>query len=484
MARIEAEVCVVGSGVAGAIVAQECLDAGRSVVMLEAGKRANGRALGLRAMEHLVRDYRIPRVKFWHRRARYRNSDYTGVGYSLAGRALVIGGGSTLGWSGDAYRMKPEDFKLATNTGIGLNWPISYEDLEPHYTKAEATIRVAGAHSDIGHPPRREPFPISPRPFHDRDERFLGLLASHGWPPMYHNISLSPDGGVFTADELLDRLEGRRQFSLLVGTVATRIVLASRERAAAIECWNPSRGQALTVEAERLVLCGGGIETPNLLLRSVNRWWRQGLGNHSGHVGRHLISHGGVAIGGRPKGIRPFYGPIAPTAASRHFDTEEFQRDGKYLFVWRPAPSGLLFLNANFEQFPNEANTVIPGSGMTRFGTPKPVITMELDQRHRNREAAIQAQLEAFASEMALTIRFRRKYTLAHPMCTTRMSREPSEGVLDANMRVHLMNNLYVCGSAAFSSGGAANPTMTIAALAHRLGAHVAQTAPGGGNRN
>ena len=52
------------------------------------------------------------------------------------------------------------------------------------------------------------------------------------------------------------------------------------------------------------------------------------------------------------------------------------------------------------------------------------------------------------------------------------MSDHPAGGVLDPQLRVHGTDNVYVCGSAAFPSGGAANPTLTIAALAHRLGAH------------
>ena len=94
---------------------------------------------------------------------------------------------------------------------------------------------------------------------------------------------------------------------------------------------------------------------------------------------------------------------------------------------------------------------------MTRFGTPKPVITLTQDDHHKERKAAIRSQLEEFAAEINLELKFQRTYLLAHPMCTTRMSRDPSEGVLDADMRVHSVENVYVCGSSAFASGGAAN---------------------------
>lgn len=472
--RIQADICIVGSGVAGAIVAQEVLDAGRTVVMIEAGRRTNGRAFGLRMLERAVHDYRIPRMRLWHRRATYARSESTGRGYRLNGRALMVRGGSTLGWSGDAYRMRPEDFKLASSVGIGLDWPVTYEDLERYYSKAETTIAVAGDESDHGHPPRTVPFPIAPLPFHERDAPFSELMADTDATVMHHNVSLSPDGSAFTADRLIDGLELRPRFTILLRTAARRLLAASRDRAAAVECWDTTRDRLVTVEADQFVLCAGGIETPGLLLRSTNRWWVEGLGNASGHVGRNLVSHSGVAIGGRPRGFRLFDGPIVPTAASRHFDTEEFQHEGKFLLIWRPAPSGLVFLNAISEQFSDPSNMVLPGSGVTRFGTATPYVSLHRDERLKARQESIGQQLDSFASRMNLKIHHRRSFLLAHPMCATRMSLKPEDGVLDADMRVHSVQNVYVCGSSSFTSGGAANPTMTIAALAHRLGSHLA----------
>ena len=111
MTNFEADVCIVGSGVAGAIVAKKCLDAGLTVVMVEAGKYANGRAFGLRVLEKMLRDYRIPRMRLWHRDALYAPTDDLNPSYPVRGRALVVRGGTTLGWTGDAYRMMPEDFE-------------------------------------------------------------------------------------------------------------------------------------------------------------------------------------------------------------------------------------------------------------------------------------------------------------------------------------------------------------------------------------
>jgi len=474
--QIETDVCVIGSGVAGGIVAQELTDAGRQVLILEVGKRVNGRPAALRLMEKAIRDFKIPRMR-WHRDSTYRKSDYETVGdrkYPLRGLAVNARGGSVLGWIGTAYRLQPEDFRLRSATGRGVDWQISYEEFEPYYGLAETTLRVAGNHHDEGQPPRSAPFPLPARPYHKRDDAFLELLADHGWPPMHHAISLAPDGGAFTRDLLLDRLEARSNLELLTRSAANRIVCSSRSKASAVECLDLDSGEPFTVRAQSIVVSAGGIETPNLLQRSANEWWPDGLGNQSGHVGRHLVSHFGMAIGGRLHGWRLVNGPIGSTIATRHFDSPEEQSDGKYLLLWYPSASGYLFLKVTMEQFPSDTNNVSNGAAQSRFGMPRPVIDFGYDEQARNRQDAVFKQLQSLAGQLGMEISHRRRYVNAHPMGTARMSAAPADGVIDRDLRIHSMDNVYVCGSAAFPSGGAANPTLTIAALAHRLGHHLA----------
>ena len=91
MNQIASDVCIVGSGVAGSIVALECVRAGLDVTMVEAGSPASGRPLALRALENTLRDFRIPRMSLWHRRHRYRPDEYSSggdPGYGLPGKAL------------------------------------------------------------------------------------------------------------------------------------------------------------------------------------------------------------------------------------------------------------------------------------------------------------------------------------------------------------------------------------------------------------
>jgi choline dehydrogenase-like flavoprotein len=470
------DVCVIGAGVAGAVVASACVESGRDVLMLEAGNRLSGRSVPVRLLEQLVRDYRVARMR-WHAGAKYRASDFRSVGdrrYNLRNLALLGRGGSTMGWGGDAYRLQPEDFRVRSSTGYGLDWPLTYDDLEPYYALADRTLSVAGDSADAGHPPRSAPLPLPARPFDVRDQPFLDLLAARGWVAMHHNVALAPDGGAFTADHLFRALEARSNFRMLTRSVAMRLVSSSKRRVAAVEYWSRDGHEFRTVEAQDIVVCGGAVESPLLLLRSASEWWPQGLGNDSGHVGRHLITHLGVAVGGRPRGFRLTNGPIGPTAVTREFDRESEQAAGKYILLWRPEPTGLMFLSACLEQRPSDVNTVRADTGRTKFDTQIPAIAFTYDERDQTREAELLEHLDGLALEIGLGVHARRRFVYAHPMCTARMSGDPRDGVVDASLRIHGMDNVYVCGSSAFSTGGAANPTMTIAALSHRLGRHLA----------
>lgn len=476
MKELETDICVIGSGVAGVIVAKECVDAGREVLMLEAGDRVNGNNLLIRLLEKVIRDYRIPRMRLLHRGSRYQKSDYRNVGnkkYGLRGRAVCAVGGSILGWIGSSYRLKPEDFRLGSASGTGIDWPIGYDELEPYYSLSEKTLRVAGDHTDKGHPPRSTSFPFPAKLFHERDKPFLDLLSANGWSPMHHNIALTPHGSAFTLDSMISRLERKSNFRLFPNCVATRILCSSREKAAGVACLSTIRDEFITINAETVVLCAGGIETPNLLRVSANKWRENGLGNHSNHLGRHLISHSGIGLGGWIQGPRLINGPIGTTAITRFFDSEKEQTKGKFILLWVPAPAGLLFLNVTMEQFPNVKSTISHGLSRTRFGTPQPIMNLYYSENLKQREIFVEELLHSLASRIRLKISHRRHYVNAHPMCTSRMSSNPQDGVIDSNLRLHTMKNIYVCGSASFTSGGAANPTLTIAALAHRLGHHL-----------
>jgi choline dehydrogenase-like flavoprotein len=465
-----ADVCVIGSGLAGAIVARECIESGRDVVMIEAGP-AWRRRVHTRLIERQSRSNSL-RMRLWLRNSRYDRTMHQVVGdppYPISTAALIARGGASLAWSGFAYRMQPEDFALRELTGQGEDWPISYADLERYYRRAEQTLRVQGDHKDPGHPPRSGPFPIAPRPYEPRDAPFMQLVGPES--VMHHNWAVSADGLPLAADQILDGLE-RRRLRLLSRCVAHRLVLDGAQRCVAVEA-RTGGGRSVRIEANAVVVCGGGLESPKLLAASRTSAHPTGLGNQGGQLGHNLVSHTGINIGGPlPGGLGE--GPPVLTAASRRWDSVAEQRDGKFLVLWRPRLGTGLVLNGVLEQHPQHGNRVELSKGVDHLGLPRTVLHYSHDSAHVRRIAAVAELLRTMMRREGLNVTIDDTYIHAHPMCTTRMSHNPEKGVVDRDLRVHGTENVFVCGSSSFTTGAAAHPTLTIAALAHRLGALLA----------
>lgn len=146
------DVVIVGAGVAGAIVAKQLSDQGKSVLIIEAGTNEGLTNEGFQGYVE----------KFYSSVAKHSNSPYPsnpnalsptdGInGYfeekgplPISGSYTRVAGGATMHWEGKTLRMLPEDFELRAKYGQGLNWPIGYEVLEPYYRKAEQELLVAG----------------------------------------------------------------------------------------------------------------------------------------------------------------------------------------------------------------------------------------------------------------------------------------------------------------------------------------------------
>jgi choline dehydrogenase-like flavoprotein len=178
---ISADVVIVGSGIAGALMAARLAAAGVTVAILEAGAPVDRAEATQRYRDALVKvpECPYPAVPeamhpitddpdFWYRQQgpdKFKSTYLKGVG------------GTTWHWLGTCLRFLPNDFRLASAYGRGLDWPISYDDLEPFYGEAESEIGVAGDSNETLGVPRSTPFPMPAIPETYLDKAFARALA-------------------------------------------------------------------------------------------------------------------------------------------------------------------------------------------------------------------------------------------------------------------------------------------------------------------
>lgn len=320
-----------------------------------------------------------------------------------------------------------------------------------------------------------------------------------------------PFGARFAAANYLDDLVAYGDypnFTILQNAIAERIILDSESRASGVEYLVSPNGEKNVIYAGTIVIASGAIEAPKLLLASKGTTsWKQGIGNDTDLVGRYLISHPyfffKAELTSNPEKLQPQMG--FPTLVSRHFDSEQHQAQGKFILIHpssspsidlaksmkagRPrdkidaAISGpvRVQLQGIMEVFSHRENRVTPGLKRNRFGVLQTVIDYNRPPDFDSRLAEIETIVATIFDKMDARktentyVDMPVSWRADHAACTTRMSDSPNDGVVDSDLKVHGMENLYVCSNSSFSSLGAVNPTLTLTALSLRLGDHLAR---------
>lgn len=336
----EFDAIVVGAGAGGGIAAAVLAEAGFRVLLLERGDALPAAQI---PRDHLRN----------HRLSLYGNNTGPGVrghprvSVDPLGRAAVVApheaayhnnamtlGGGTRVYGMQAWRFDPLDFRMATRYGVPegsslADWPIGYEDLAPHYERVEWEIGVTGGSEQNPFAgPRARGFPLPPVPAGPESE-WLGRAAKGlGWetvtPPLLLNSAPRHGRPACTGcSECIgfachvDAKNGAHN-TVIPRALATGLCeLATRAQASAIDCDAQGKVTGVTYFQETdggtvrkaarsrvVVAAGGAIETARLLLLSASRAHPNGLGNHSGHLGRHLQGHTYTgAFGILPPGI-------------------------------------------------------------------------------------------------------------------------------------------------------------------------------------
>ena len=327
-----------------------------------------------------------------------------------------------------------------------------------------------------------------------------------------------PFGSRFSGQYVMDELKKDTRninFEVKSGAPATRVLTDDKRRITGVEYLCLETGERETVHAGTVVICSGAYESPKLLMLSRNRYWEDGIGNDYDLLGRNIVTHSILKVRGRlnHNKERWFQEYDFPTLMSRSFDTEEVQRKTNKIFLFknRGLPNvdlaGLMIsgknrkqiddiltgsrqqeLQAFMEEKSRPENRLTLARGRNRFGLPKMKINFSRPAKtQQNGEEWLNTMEEmvlamGYSVDKAADPTGRKKPYVNmhiqepgghHATGTCRMGESPDEGVVDENLLVFGTKNLYVCSNAVFPSGSAVNPTLTLTALAFRLGDHL-----------
>lgn len=502
------DICVIGSGIAGAMIAWSAAQSGKRVVVIEAGKKFD-RSKRIEQIQH----HQIVASDLWpwqveHRDA-YKDQSKEDIGYryTLNDSRIKAVGGSTLHWGGMVNRFWPSDFESKRRWGIGQDWPIGYDDLEAYYCRAEVEMGVSGT-VNAGDPWRSQPYPMTGFPARYGDAAWipaaerLGIsldLTSHarnsrayrGRPQCaaFAYCNACPIGARYSADFHIERAIDTGNVDLLTQTVARRIDVDGQKRVHQVRA-TTLEGEDVVIRAKDYVIAAHAIESARLLLLSD-------VGNDSDQVGRNLMEHWYAAAGGTVED-KVYPGRIGfTTLESRHWYESPERRDRgaikiEFMDYHDPLAAGVaaglsgrelaeydcehfghwVGASAEIEHLPNPDSRVeLDDQDTDMFGDPLPRIRFALSdidrQTHTRAHEVLRTLLDARGCrDVKTTMNFSRAH---HHMGSCRMSLDPAAGVVDPHCKVHGVLNLHLAGASVFASGGAQQPTLTIAALALRL---------------
>lgn len=536
---------VVGSGAAGGMAATELCLKGLKVLLLEAGPDLNLET----AFHHHQKPYQFafrgdirPRE-----RAKYNYSanawnkphfvnelenPYTGKPFAWV-RARAVGGKS-LHWGLVSLRFSPRDFQAARHDGYGENWPLTYEDVAPYYTRVEELIGVAGVADHLENNP--DSSFLKPVPFTCAEWLFKRGIESripgrhvihgrsavatepiHGRAPCHYcghcgrvcNVAAS-----FSSKGVLLPIAAKTgNLTLRANAVAWKVLLGKDGRARSVLFVDRGTRQTEEAYGKVIVLGAGSLESTRILLNSGEG--ANGLANSSGALGHYfceqimagdimglipqLRGNRNTAGDARPEGTG-FYIPRFRNLAEKRGDfirgygfeggggSSEFPGFAKKLPGFgakfkediKKYYATVVGISSFGEVLPRFENHVaIDPEVKDAWGIPALRFNIEFGPNElAMAKDMVETQREMFKAAGIEVLSERTKPLTPgwsiHEAGTARMGSDPKRSVVNPFHQCHDIRNLYVTDASSFVSSTEKNPTLTILALAMRAADHIA----------
>jgi choline dehydrogenase-like flavoprotein len=510
------DVIIIGSGAGGGTLARHLAPSGKRILLLERG------------------DWLPRELENWDGEAVFVQNRYVSpdTWYDKDEKAFqpqvhYCVGGATKLYGAALYRQRKEDFgELRHHDGISPAWPISYDEMEPYYTKAEQLYQVHGARGeDTTEPPYSAPYPFpalshEPRiqqlsddlekagyhPFHSPNGVMLNeqnrpfstcirCATCDGFPCLVHAKSDAEVIGVRPALEYpnVTLLTNSRAIKLTTNASGTTVTGVVVER-------DGHSGQTETYQGDIVVVSAGATNSATLLLMSANDKHPNGLANGSDQVGRNYMFHNSVAVLAVSKepnptqfqktlGLNDFYfgmegfeypmgniQMVGKSQASMYKGEKPIETKLAPMFALKDVAHHAVDFWLSTEDLPDPNNrvTVDKEGKVTLSYTPNnQVAQQKLYDKLKSMLNHLGLHPDHLIHRNAYMKSFIPVAGVAHQAGTCRFGKDPKMSALDENCKAHELDNLYVVDTSFYPSISAMNPALTAMANALRVGDHL-----------
>ena len=546
MANYNFDAIVVGSGISGGWAAKELTEKGLKVVMLERGRNiehvkdyvnANKENWEFphrgRATQQMKDDYPVLRRDYplneetqgmW---ANEKENPYTEDkrfdwyrGYHLGGRSLL--------WGRQSYRWNKWDFEANGKEGVGVDWPIRYDDLAPWYSYVEKFAGIQGTKEGLDVLPDGEFLPGMDMNVVEKDvakkikshykgqrHMFIGRSANITQPmPEQNRVNCQyrnrcwrgcPFGAYFsTQSATLPAANATGNLTLETDKIVTKIIFdKDKKKATGVEVIDTTNNKTYQYTAKIIFVCASSFNSTWLLMNSATEIWPDGLGSSSGELGHNVMDHHfRTGANGTAEGFEDMYeygrrptGIYVPRFRNIYKDKRDYLRGFGYQggagrgrgveiaemaigaalkeSLTEPGKWGINLLGFG-EMLPDHSNKIYLNKTIKdKWGLP--VLAMDVEMKEN--ELKMRKDMMADAAEMleAAGIKNINQYDSGyapgqgiHEMGTARMGRDPKTSVLNGNNQVWDAPNVFVTDGASMTSASCVNPSLTYMALTAR----------------
>jgi len=450
-------------------------------------------------------------------------------GYHVGGRSLM--------WGRQSYRLSQMDLEANGKEGVGVDWPIRYEDLAPWYDKVEHFIGVSGNTDHLAQLPDGDFLPPMDLNCVEKDfqsklsDRFnrkliIGRTANlsaplkHDQSPQrgtcqYRNLCMRgcPFGGYFSSNSsTLPSAERTGNMTMVTNAIVYELIYDNdKGKATGVRVLDAETGHQTEYFAKVIFMCASTFGTAQILLNSTSTRFPNGFGNDSGELGHNIMDHlfgtGARAMveghedryysGRRPNGFYiPRYRNVGTDkqkylrgygfqgGAGRQDWTRLVQEQllGADLKQAAEAPGPWYVSMMGFgEMLPSHKNFVtLDRNHKDKYGLP----ILNFDAAHQENELMMSKAIVEDAVEMLSAAGYRDVNSFSmqanvgagiHEMGTARMGRDPKTSVLNGWNQMHACKNVYVTDGSAMASSGCQNPSLTYMALTARAANHAVE---------